>query len=118
MGETGHCVGFILITLSENICFGLDLLHLKVDISSFLYMYISHVFEVSIHGDSGCFIYVSVKRGDRDQDCKEHTLFIFFILQKHIVLLLLRLYTNKSRPFAVSNDTLFLSVQSKMMEYF
>ncbi len=25
----------------------------------------SHVFEASIRGDSGCFIYVSVKKGDR-----------------------------------------------------
>ncbi len=34
-------------------------------------------------------------------DCRERTLFIVFILQKHIVLLLVLLYSNKSRPFAV-----------------
>ncbi len=109
---------FIRITLTENICFGRDLLRLKVDISSFLYIYIYHVFEASSRGDSRGFIYVSLKRGDRDRDGRERTLFIFFILQKHIVLLLLWLYTNKSRPFAVSNNTLFLSVRSKLMEYF
>ncbi len=42
---------------------------------------------------------------------------VFFILQKHIVLLLW-LYTNKYRPFAVSNNTLFLSVRSKSMRMF
>ncbi len=34
--KTGHRIGFIWITLTHNICFGCDLLHLKVDISSFL----------------------------------------------------------------------------------
>ncbi len=34
-------------------------------------------------------------------DSRERTLFIVFILQKHIVLLLVLLYSNKSRPFAV-----------------
>ncbi len=41
MSKTGDCVGFILITLSENICFRHDWLHLKVDISSFLCIYFS-----------------------------------------------------------------------------
>ncbi len=36
---------------------------------------------------------------------------------KHIVLLLLWLYTNNTRPFAVSNDALFVCVRSKMMQY-
>ncbi len=36
---------------------------------------------------------------------------------KHIVLLLLWLYTNNTRPFAVSNDALFVFVRSKMMQY-
>ncbi len=40
MGKTGHRVGFIQITLTENICFGRDLLHLKVDISNCIYIYI------------------------------------------------------------------------------
>ncbi len=40
------------------------------------------------------------------------------ILEKHIISLLLWLYRNKSRPSAVSNDTLFLSVWSKLTEYF
>ncbi len=61
--------------------------------------------------------YVSVKRGDRDRAGRERTLFILLILEKHIVLLLLGLYRNKSKPFAVSNDTLFLSVRSKLAEY-
>ncbi len=39
--KTGHCIGFIRITLTLNICFGRDLLHLKVDILSFLYIYFS-----------------------------------------------------------------------------
>ncbi len=104
-------LGFIRFTLAENISFGRDLLHLKVDLSSFLYIYIYHVFEASIRRDSSCFIYVSVKRGDRDG--RERTPFIFFILQKHTVLLWL--YTNKSRPFAVSNDPLISSVWLKLM---
>ncbi len=33
-------LGFIRFTLAENISFGRDLLHLKVDLSSFLYTYI------------------------------------------------------------------------------
>ncbi len=78
----------------------------------------SHVFEASIRGDSGCFIYVSVKKGDRDRAGRERTLFILLILEKHIISLLLWLYRNKSRPFADSNDTLFLSVRSKLTEYF
>ncbi len=41
----------------------------------------SHVFEASIRGDSGCFIYVSVKKGDRDRAGRERTLFILFILE-------------------------------------
>ncbi len=41
-----------------------------------------------------------------------------FILEKHIISLLLWLYRNKRRPFAVSNDTLFLSVQSKLTRVF
>ncbi len=57
---------------------------------------------------------VSVKRGDRAG--RERTLFILLILEKHIVSLLLGLYRNK-RPFAVPNDTLFLSVRSKLTEY-
>ncbi len=40
-GKTGHRAGFIRITLTSNICFGRDLLHLKVDILSFLYIYFS-----------------------------------------------------------------------------
>ncbi len=35
--ETLYLVGFIWITLSENICFRHDLLHLKIDTSSFTY---------------------------------------------------------------------------------
>ncbi len=58
-----------------------------------------HVCEAHIHWDSGCFINVPVKKIPRDG--RERTLYVFFILQKHIVLLLLRLYTNKSRTFAV-----------------
>ncbi len=76
----------------------------------------SHVFEASIRGDSGCFIYVSVKKGDRAG--RERTPFILLILEKHIISLLLWLYRNKRRPFAVSNDTLFLSVQSKLTRVF
>ncbi len=49
---------------------------------------------------------------------RERTLFILFILEKHIISLLLWLYRNKSRPFAVSNDTLFLSVRSKLTRVF
>ncbi len=49
------------------------LLNLKANISSFLYF----------HWNSGCFNYMSVMK----LDCREHNLFIFFILQKHIVLL-------------------------------
>ncbi len=38
---------------------------------------------------------------------RERNLFVFFILQKHIVLLLLWLHTSKSRPFAVSYSYLY-----------
>ncbi len=44
----------------------------------------SHVFEASIRGDSGCFIYVSVKKGDRDRAGRERTLFILFVSVCHI----------------------------------
>ncbi len=43
-------------------------------------------------------------------------LFVFFILQKHMTLLWLD--TNKRKPFAVSNDTLFLSVSKKLRSIF
>ncbi len=59
-----------------------------------------------------------MKRGDRDRAGRERTLFILLILEKHIISLLLWLYRNKSRPFAVSNDTLFLSVRSKLTRVF
>ncbi len=72
-----------------------------------------HVCEASIRRDSGSFIYMSVMKLDRDRDGRECTLF-----EQHIILLSLWLYTNKSRPFEVSNDILFLSVQSEMTEYF
>ncbi len=70
-GKTGHRVGFIRITLTSNICFGRDLLHLKVDILSVLY-------KASIRGDSGCFIYVSVKKGDRDRAPVENAPCLFY----------------------------------------
>ncbi len=46
----------------------------------------SHVFEASIRGDSGCFIYVSVKKGDRAG--RERTV-ILLILENRIISLLL-----------------------------
>ncbi len=55
-----------------------------------------------------------MKKGDRDRAGRERTLFILLILEKHIISLLLWLYRNKSRPFADSNDTLFLSARSKL----
>ncbi len=57
-----------------------------------------------------------MKKGDRAG--RERTPFILLILEKHIISLLLWLYRNKRRPFAVSNDTLFLSVQSKLTRVF
>ncbi len=59
---------------------------------------------------------MSVKKGDRAG--RERTPFILLILEKHIISLLLWPYRNKRRPFAVSNDTLFLSVQSKLTRVF
>ncbi len=76
--------------------------------------YISHVSVSSIRWVFVHFIDVFQKniRGDG----RKRTRFDFFILQKHNVLLILRVYTNKSRTFTISNDVLILSVQSKMME--
>ncbi len=47
----------------------------------------------------------------------ESTPCLFLYFEKHILLLLL-LYSNKSRPFAVSNDTLFVSVRSTFLVLF
>ncbi len=49
------------------------------------------------------------------RDGWKHTLFVFFILQKHNVLLLW-VHTNKRRPLTYLNDVLLLSVWSKSME--
>ncbi len=38
----------------------------------------SHVFEASIRGDSGCFIYVSVKKSDRDRAPAENGPCLFY----------------------------------------
>ncbi len=41
----------------------------------------SHVFEASIRGDSGCFIYVSVKKGDRAG--RERTVYFINFRKSH-----------------------------------
>ncbi len=43
MGKAGHRIGFIRITLSQNICFRYELHHLKVDNLSF-HMSVCQVF--------------------------------------------------------------------------
>ncbi len=43
----------------------------------------------------------------QDRDGRKRILFVFFILQKHNVLFLLGVHTNKSKPFTVPNDVLF-----------
>ncbi len=60
-----------------------------------------------------------------DWECRTLTLFVFFILQKQkkksfvdIAIYVDIVYTNKSRPFTVSNDLLLLSVRSKIMKFF
>ncbi len=53
-----------------------------------------------------------------DRDGRKCILFAFIILQKHSVLLLLWVLTNKRRVFTDSKDVLFLSVWPKMREYF
>ncbi len=55
---------------------------LKADISSFLYIFIMSVRQVFT--EIQVVLFTSVMK----LDCREHTMFIFFILQKHIVLLL------------------------------
>ncbi len=49
----------------------------------------------------------------RNWDGREHVLFVFFISQNHI--LLLWVYTNKSRPFIVLNDTVRAQMMSNLM---
>lgn len=92
---------------------------LQVDISSFIYIYLSFLWgKYSLRFR---LFYLSVcKKVDRNRDGREHTRFVFFISEiseKHIILLLLWLYKNKSRPFEVSNDALLLSVQTKIMYF-
>ncbi len=53
-----------------------------------------------------------------DWDAWKRTLYIFFILQKHNVLLILWVYTNTIIPFTDLNDVLLLCVQSKLTEHF
>ncbi len=57
-------------------------------------------------------------RGDRDREDRECTLFVFFILQKHKVLLLLWVYTNKSRHLIILNDIYHLFVWPVFLVYF
>ncbi len=96
MSKTGDFVGFILITLSENICFRHDWLNLKVDISSFLCIYFSCLLR-QVFVEIQLVLFTCLWR-----DVTKRTIY-FLILQNHIVF----------QPFAVSNDTLFWSVQSK-----
>ncbi len=49
----------------------------------------------------------------RNWDGREHVLFVFFISQNHI--LLLWVYTNKSRPFIVLNDSVRAQMMSNLM---
>ncbi len=117
-GKTGHRVGFIRITLTSNICFGRDLLHLKADILSFLYIYVSCIWGEYSRRFRLFYLRVCEERWQRQSPGRERTLFILLILEKHIISLLLWLYRNKTRPFADSNDTLFLSVRSKLTRVF
>ncbi len=73
--------------------------NLKVDISSFLYIYSSCLWgKYSLRFRLFLFTCLWRKLTETVWDGRERSLFVFFILQKHIVLLLLWLYTKKVDP--------------------
>ncbi len=86
--------------------------HFKLSIHIFL-MYLRQVF-AEIH----VVLFTCLWREVTETEPAENAPCLFSLFFKSTLFLLLWLYTNKSRRFAVSNDTLFLSVLSKFMEYF
>ncbi len=90
-GKVVPHVGFKQVILSKKTS---DLPYLKSDTSR-LFRYISHVCVSSILSFHDAF------KEDICGDCRRRTLFVFLILQKHNILLVLLVYTIK-RPFTVS----------------
>ncbi len=101
----------IMIIMKEflfSISFILLSSNLKLSIDIFI-MSVRHVFAE--------FLFIFVKRSCSRRDGRKHIMFVFFILYKHNVLLILWVHTNKSRPFTVLNDVLVLLLWTKMMAY-
>ncbi len=90
----------------------------KKDISSFLYIYFSCLWGEYSRRFMLFYLHVCEERWQRLRRQRTHPVFIFFILQKHIYLCIVIITTKQSIPFEVSNDTLCLSVRSKLTEYF
>ncbi len=92
----------IMIIMKEflfSICFISLSSNLQLSIDIFI-MSVRHVFAE--------FQFIFVKRSCSRRDGRKRIMFVFFILYKHNVLLILWVHTNKSRPVAVPNDVLLL----------
>ncbi len=76
-----------------------------------LYRYIFNVCKAKIYMEFRAQVH-------RDRDSRKRILFAFIILQKHNILLLLWVHTNKCRVFTDLKDVLLLSLWPKMSEYF
>ncbi len=68
---------FILITLSENICFRHDWLHLKVDISSFLCIYFSCLLR-QVFVEIQLVLFTCLWR-----DVTKHTIYLLYFTKSH-----------------------------------
>ncbi len=86
----------------------------QVVIYSFLYIYI---FIMSVRHIFAEFRLIFVKRSCSRRDGRKRIMFVFFILCKHNVLLILWVHTNKSRPLSVPNYVLRLPSWTKMTAY-
>ncbi len=71
-------IAFVSYGLLNQSIFVLDLFSFKSRHFKLSILYISHVFKASIRWDSGCFIYMSVKRGDRDAESAPCTFSLFY----------------------------------------
>ncbi len=101
----------IMIIMKEflfSICFISLSSNLQLSIDIFI-MSVRHVFAE--------FQFIFVKRSCSRRDGRKCIMFVFFILYKHNVLLILWVHTNKSRPFAVPNYVLLLPLWAKMTAY-
>ncbi len=81
--KTGHRVGFIRITLTSNICFGRDLLHLKVDILSFLYIYVSCIWGEYSRRFRLFYLRVCEERWQRQSRQRSHPVYFINFRKAH-----------------------------------